>query len=867
MDNTIPISVLIIEDNPGDQLLLYENLNSTHLLFADIIMVDTLAEGIVKLGEQNFSLVFLDLFLPDSSGLDSFKELLKVASRVPVIIYSGLSDTQIALNAIALGAQDFLIKGDYSVSLLEKAIRYSIERKNNLDALEESVARYDLVSKATHDMVWDWNLITGDIYRNIEGWRKIFRTVENKSIGSQEDWRARIHPDDREKVKKINDEIFTSEEQEVFEVECRVLRDDGTIGYIQDRGYIIRDDKGKPIRFIGASHDITERKLADQKVVLSEQRFKSLVQNSSDLLAILNAEGNYIYVSPTSKKILGYEPGFFTGKSPFSFIHEDDLEITTQVLATIFNTPHVVAPLFRFKHANGEWRWIESALTNMIDDPSVGGIVVNSRDVTDKKIANDEIEKLSLVAKNTVSGVFILDAERKIQWVNDAFTRITGFTLDDAFGKMPPQLLYGKDPDPSLFTYLRSQMDKGLPYEGERVNYTKSGKPITVWLQLQALYDGKGKLKQYFAVQTDITEKKQAEDELKKLSLVAKETINGVVIRDQNQNIVWVNNAFTKMYGYELNEIIGRDPLDLLQGEDTDMDVVQYVRENLIKKDPFVFEILYYSKHSEKIYARIQVQPIFDENGEVKQSFALHTDITQQKKLEEIVEQEKIIKQKEITEAVFVAQENERSEIGRELHDNVNQLLGATRLYIDMAKNDEVNRQSLLTNASTFTLNAIEEIRKLSKTLITPLIKEIGLADSIKDLIEEIMLVHPIDIISELKFIEEGLSDKFKLNIFRIVQEQINNVLKHAQAKKININIEDNYGKLLLSIIDDGVGFDTNKRKRGVGLTNIKSRSELYNGIAQLTSEPTKGTSLSIIFNKADLLKDNHAVDSQNKNL
>ena len=154
-----------------------------------------------------------------------------------------------------------------------------------------------------------------------------------------------------------------------------------------------------------------------------------------------------------------------------------------------------------------------------------------------------------------------------------------------------------------------------------------------------------------------------------------------------------------------------------------------------------------------------------------------------------------------------------------------------------MARKDEESRDSLLTNASTFTLTAIEEIRKLSKTLITPLIKEIGLKDSIKDLTEEIMLVHPIQILFTAKdFIEDELNDKFKLNIFRIVQEQINNILKHAQAKKININMEDYDGKLLISITDDGIGFDTRKKKAGVGITNIKSRSELYNGTMLLNS-------------------------------
>ena len=728
------ISILIIEDNPGDQLLLEENLLSTTLNITGIKIVETLSEGVASLGKNNYSLIFLDLFLPDSSGLNSLTELVKINPRIPIIIYSGLSDTRVALNAITSGAQDFLIKGDYTISLLEKAIRYSIERKHSSDALEASNERYNLVSKATHDMIWDWDLVTDKIYRNSDGWNKIFKTKDDGE-GTRQDWLARIHPEDRERADTAINVLIKSETEEFIEMEFRIIRDDGTTGVIEDRGFLIRNPKGNVIRIIGASHDITDRKKAEHDLLMSEQRFKSLVQNGSDLLAILDESGNYTYVSPTSKTILGFEPAYFTGKSAFDFIHPDDIQEIEQNLLRAATEKFIPVPLFRFKNSEGKWRWIESTITNLMDDPAVRGIVVNSRDVTDKKNADDEI---------------------------------------------------------------------------------------------------------------------------KKLSLVAKETINGVIISDKDHNIVWVNHAFTKLCGYELEEVIGKNPMDVLTGPQVDMDVVNYVNVQNKLAVPFVFEIINYTKSKQTVLVRVQVQPLFDKNGNVEQFFSLQTDITKERELENNIELEKIIRQKEVTDAVFASQESERSEIGRELHDNVNQLLGATKLYIDMAKTDEVSRELLLTNASTFTLNAIEEIRKLSKTLITPLIKEIGLADSIKDLTEEIMLVHPVRILyMPGEFNETGLSDKFKLNVFRIIQEQINNSLKHARAKTITISIRETDKYLFVAVSDDGIGFDTAKRKNGVGLTNIKSRCELYNGTVLLTSEAGKGTAFSVTFHTADLLTDN----------
>ncbi|MEJ7821291.1 MAG: response regulator, partial [Chitinophagaceae bacterium] len=216
------ISILIIEDNPGDQVLLIENLKNTNLFIKTIKTADNLAAGISYLSKQGVDLIFLDLFLPDSSGLDSFSELIKLNPKLPVVIYSGLTDTEMAIKAITLGAQDFLIKGEFTTNLLEKTVRYSIERKHNSDALEESNAKYNLISKATHDMVWDWNLVTGEVIRNTEGWKKIFRTDKKINIGTKEDWRAKMHPDDLEKANRVFDEIINSQTKELYEMELRI---------------------------------------------------------------------------------------------------------------------------------------------------------------------------------------------------------------------------------------------------------------------------------------------------------------------------------------------------------------------------------------------------------------------------------------------------------------------------------------------------------------------------------------------------------------------------------------------------------------------------------------------------------------------
>lgn len=731
IESSIDISVLIVEDNPGDQILLQESLESTTLRFSEIEIAGTLAEAKDLLRVKKFSLVFLDLFLPDSSDLNSFNEIIQINPRIPVIIYSGLSDTKVSLKAIALGAQDFLIKGDYSPQLIEKTVRYSIERKRNLEKLEESIERYDIVSKATNDIIWDWDLVRKEVTWSGKGLQNYINDNNEKLISNSFFMRT-LHPEDRSKILSgLLNAIETPGKNE-WQSEFRFVRMDGTFSYIYARGYMIYNEDGKAKRVIGSMQDITERKLAEDKILASERRFKSLVQNGSDLISILDVDGNYLYVSPTAFSILGYDPAFLIGKNVLHFIHAEDHKDVFPVMAKMVTEKFLESPAFRFKNAAGDWRWIQSTLTNLLHDPAINGIVVNSRDITEKKIADDEVRKLSLVARETINAVIISDAESKIVWVNDAFTKISG---------------------------------------------------------------------------------------------------------------------------YKLEEIIGIESSTFLLGPESEESVIKYVQSMVPKKIPFVFEILNYHKTGRKYHVRVQVQPLFDEVGNFQQYFQLQTDITQEKNLEEKVALEKVIKQKEITEAVITAQEAERSGIGRELHDNVNQILGATRLYIDMARKDEKSRDKFLSSSSDYIHTAIEEIRKLSKSLITPMIKEMGLLDAIQLLINDLMLVQPIEInLQKKNFSEESLNENFKLNLFRIVQEQVNNIMKHSKAEKVDILFQQTLNEIFISITDNGIGFDMSKNRKGVGISNITSRVELYKGKIELNSRPGEGCVLVLNFKASNLL-------------
>ena len=237
---------------------------------------------------------------------------------------------------------------------------------------------------------------------------------------------------------------------------------------------------------------------------------------------------------------------------------------------------------------------------------------------------------------------------------------------------------------------------------------------------------------------------------------------------------------------------------------------------------------------------------LFNHLGKATRMFGSTTDITERKKLEKELADQQLNQQKLITETTILAQEKERNEIGKELHDNINQILATVKLYHGMMKTNK-NDPELLSKASEYVNDAIEEIRKLSKSLVSPTLGNITLKQALSDLVYEINKTHAVAVNLNYE-VEEGkiIGSKKELMIYRVVQEQMNNILKHAEAQNATIELESRGTNLILTISDDGIGFDTSERAKGIGLQNIRSRVEFYSGKLNITSTPGKGCKFKI---------------------
>ena len=206
---------------------------------------------------------------------------------------------------------------------------------------------------------------------------------------------------------------------------------------------------------------------------------------------------------------------------------------------------------------------------------------------------------------------------------------------------------------------------------------------------------------------------------------------------------------------------------------------------------------------------------------------------------------QRVLQEKLIVRSSIKAQEKVRNEIGIELHDNINQILAASKLFLDKALKQKPEQEELLIRCKEHLVNAIEEIRRLSHQTVTPSLDSISLGQIITDLVDDVHQTSPLQIsFAANNLDEEQLSRDLKLTMYRIVQEQINNILKHSEAKNAYIRIYQEANFVILLIGDDGKGANLDEKTSGIGLNNIKSRIEYFDGELNIQAASGNGFTL-----------------------
>ncbi|NER32728.1 MAG: EAL domain-containing protein [Oscillatoria sp. SIO1A7] len=292
--------------------------------------------------------------------------------------------------------------------------------------------------------------------------------------------------------------------------------------WFEFRYHPVFDDGDEVIGVCFSALDINDRHLAVDALAKSEERFRSLVQNSSDLITILEPNGTIFYQSPSAERILGYNPAELVGQNAFDYIHPEDRERVMETLAlALLDAQRTVEIEFRFGRAEaeseGETRWVylEAVGSNRLEDASIRGLVVNSRDVTERKQQEERLRLLERAIAASSDGIVITDATKDnvLVYVNPSYEEITGYSAAECIGRNS-RFLLGKDRNQSELEELRAAIKEGRDCTVELRNYRKDGTLFWNELHVSPVYNERGELTNFIGVQSDISHRKAAEEQL-----------------------------------------------------------------------------------------------------------------------------------------------------------------------------------------------------------------------------------------------------------------------------------------------------------------------------------------------------------------
>ena len=311
-----------------------------------------------------------------------------------------------------------------------------------------------------------------------------------------------------------------------------------------------------------------------------------------------------------------------------------------------------------------------------------------------------------------------------------------------------------------------------------------------------------------------------------------------IVLVDGEGRIVYASPSIENYFGIKDAEQLGNSAFQYIHPDDVGRLAEKFLEVLESPNKPIYVETKAVTKEKNTIWVEGTVTNLLGVEG-IHGIVCNFRDVTARK-----------VAERQLIQATIDAQDKEREEIGRELHDNVNQILTTARLYLDCIVDASDGQQEMIQRSSTIISSAIEEIRNLSRSMTQAFHPELGLKLSIEDLVENIRrLSDGMQINLEFRMpAEKDLDNKFKMTLFRIIQEQLNNVLKHSEARTVAVSVCQQQDQIQLRIADDGRGFDPELKREGIGLSNITNRAESFQGIVSLDTAPGKGCVLSVHF-------------------
>ncbi len=512
------------------------------------------------------------------------------------------------------------------------------EQKKAEEALRYSEERFRLAMETTNDALWDWNMVTDEVYRNPRH-DTMLGYEPGELSASQEEWDKRIHPDDRALVLGAIKAHLAGKSDSV-KIEYRLKTKSGDYIWVLGRGKVVaHNDDGAPVRMIGTNIDITERKKAEKELRDSKDLLEKTFCGLDSAIFILDYERppHIIDCNPAAPNILGYAKSEMLGRTT-DFLHVNEqtlLEFQKALYPAVKTQGHLSSFEFRMKRKDGRIFPTEHSvfpLTN--NEGEHTGWVSVVQDITERKKAEDALriseEKYKTLVESSSDSICVIDEAGVFVFANRSAAEAIGARLEDVVGKTMWDLFPKDVADrrmADVWEVIKTQQSKSI------IRLTElRGQILWYHTNLLPIRGGSGKTV-VMGVARDIDKLKRAEEKISTLSSAVEQSIDGVAMGDVESQLLYVNDAFARMHGYTPEEMVGMKAANLYAQDQVDR--YERVFAQIRKDGSYTGEVRHIRKDGTDFPCYVSVTLVKNEAGEVTGTVAVCRDMAESKRREE----------------------------------------------------------------------------------------------------------------------------------------------------------------------------------------------------------------------------------------
>ena len=735
------------------------------------------------------------------------------------------------------------------------------QNKREEEKLRESETRFRELAENIREVFWlsdpeDTRMIyISPAYETI--WGRSRETL----YASPASWMEAIHPADKERMLQARaNRASTDPHDNIY----RIVRPDGSMRWIRDRGFPVRDGEGAVVRFAGIAEDITER----ERTAEATAQLAAIVESSADAIIGMDLNGIITSWNRGAQKTFGYTAEEMVGGPIKRLISPDRREEEEQVFSRIRRGENVE----HFETAGIEkgGSQIELSLTVSPIRNAAGGIAGASlvaRDITGLKRTQDALraseERFRELAEN-IHEVFWISttgfggASSELLYISPAYESVFGRTCESLF-RNPHSFLDAIHPEDRarVTDVFEREREQGFEVEYRVVRPDGSIR----WIRDRGfpIQDTAGHFYRLAGIAEDISERKQAEDRLRRSEEKFKTLFGiapvGISVLDQQLNVVDANPALERILRLSKEELLGgtwrgRVYLDA-KGTRQPREEMPSLRAVAARRSFNDVETGIIAENGEIIWTQVSAAPLDLPDAS---AVVITQDITERKRAAKELEQANR-QLRILSRQLFHLQEEERRHLARELHDEIGQSLTAAKINLKLIAPDVPAQISGRLEDSVQLLDRLlRQVRELSLNLRPPLLDELGLVPTLRWLVDQQAQRAGLRVIFTANVDGLEIDPDVQTTCFRVAQEAITNIIRHSGAKCFTVDLRREPVRLTLSVRDDGVGFDPAVMQQRttqdftLGLVSMKERALLVHGGLEVHSAPGQGTEIHAWF-------------------